>query len=124
MADGPPPYTGDEPQQLLQDARAIRDIFAQEKTQVENLLNLALEKVKLYRTLLSITEAKLCSVEDLIGDIRSRFRQRGIPIPANVTTSRSQAVDETVTGERSSENGCPPGMYNILQHNLFVLMAL
>ena len=70
--------TREEQQRLLLDARSRRDIFAQEKARVENLLDLAIEKVKFYKALLGTTESKLCSAEDLIGNIRFRLQQRGV----------------------------------------------
>lgn len=104
MAEGPPPR--EEQQKLLRDARAKRDIFAEEKVRVENLLSSALEKVKLYQTLLVVTESKLCYVEDLIGSIRFRLQQRGFPIRA--VASLLPAPDETT---RNPENDHPSGVY-------------
>lgn len=109
MADGPPPLKAEQ-QKLLQDTWAKHDDFAQEKAQVENLLNLALEKVKLYQTLLGTTESKLCSVEDLIGDIRFRLQERGLPIHTITFTSRQPTPSEMATGAKNPETDHPPGM--------------
>ena len=115
MADGPPP-TVDEQRQLLEDVRAKRDIFALEKAWIKILLNMTLEKVKFYRTLLGTAESKLCTVEDLIGDIRFRLRQRGVPIRAIITTLPLPGADETVTDNNH------PGCVTFPEFNSFVLM--
>ncbi|KAF9778486.1 hypothetical protein BJ322DRAFT_1024954 [Thelephora terrestris] len=65
-------------ERLLQEVRAKRDAFVQEKARVTNLLNSAIEKVKIYEVLLGMTESQVCKVEDLIGDIRFRLRERGV----------------------------------------------
>jgi len=111
VADGPPPPM-EEQQKLLQDVRAKRDTFAQEKARVENLLNLALEKVKLYQTLLGTTESQLCTVEDLIGSIRFRLQQRGLSTRTIVVASLLPTLDETAAGERDPESDQPPGTYS------------
>ena len=122
MVNGPPSCSVDQ-QNLLRDARAKRDIFMQEKARIQNLLNLAIEEVKIYQAHLGATESQVCKVEDLIGDIRFRLRERGvlinpitstllpptpnetalpIPIP-NVTATPLPAPNETVACEPSSE---------------------
>ena len=77
MVNGPLPSLEDQ-QTLLQDVRAKRDTFVQEKARIENLLNSYLEKVKIYQALLGATESQICKIEDLIGDIRLRLHERGI----------------------------------------------
>jgi hypothetical protein len=109
VADGPPPLRTEQ-QKLLQDTRAKCDDFAQEKARVENLLNLALEKVKLYQTLLGATESKLCSVEDLIGDICFHLQEWGLPIHTITFTSRQPTPSEMATGAENPETDHPPGM--------------
>ena len=76
MANKVPPCREDQ-QKLLQEARAVRDAFVLEKTRVEGLLISAIEKVKIYQTLLGTTQSQICQAEDLIGDIRMRLRRRG-----------------------------------------------
>ena len=115
MANGPPPR--EEQQRLLRDARAKRDVFAEEKVRVENLLSSALEKVKLYQTLLGVTESKLCYVEDLIGSIRFRLQQRGFP--TRTVTSLLPASDETT---RNPENNRPSGTYQLSRFLIFTHM--
>lgn len=110
MADGPPPPK-EEQQKLLQDVRAKRDIFAQEKARVENLLNSALEKVKLYQTLLGATESQLCGIEDLIGSIRFRLQQRGLPTRAIMIASPTPTSYETTAQVKDPEGDHPPGWY-------------
>ena len=104
MVNGPLPSLEDQ-QTLLQDVRAKRDIFVQEKARIENLLNSYLEKVKIYQALLGSTESQICKIEDLIGDIRLRLRERGIlvnsvfsslPVPtSDVRASPLPAPSET-----------------------------
>ena len=118
MVDGPPSCSQDQ-QNLLQDAQAKRDMFMQEKACIQNLLNLALEEVKIYQAHLGATESQVCKAEDLIGDIRFRLRERGvfinpvtsptpnetapsIPIP-NVTAMPLPAPNETVSCEPNPE---------------------
>ena len=113
MANGPLPPR-EEQQKLLQDARDKRNTFAQEKAQVENLLNSTLKKVKLYRTLLNTTKSLLCSSEDLIGSIRFCLQQCGIstcipPTHALMATTPLPTYNETV---ENSENDHPSGMYS------------
>ena len=120
MANGPPPPR-EEQQKLLQDARDKRDTFAQEKARVENLLNSTLEKVKLYRTLLSATESLLCSSKDLIRSIRFRLQQRGIstripPTHALMATTPLPTYNETVD---NSENDHPPNDHPSGTYSLF-----
>lgn len=94
MVDGPPSCSEDQ-QNLLQEARAKRDMFMKEKARVQNLLNLALEEVKIYQAHLGATESQVVKVEDLIGDIRFRLRERGALInpitsaPPSLTTSEA-----------------------------------
>lgn len=92
------PSCKEDQQKLLHDAREKQDAFAQEKARVESLLSLTLEKVKVYQALLGATESKLCTVEDLIGNIRFRLRQRGIPTNYIVGTSLSPAPSEVAAG--------------------------
>ena len=110
MADGLPPPK-EEQQKLLQDVRAKHDIFAQEKAWVENLLNSALEKVKLYQTLLGATESQLCGIEDLIGSIRFRLQQRGLPTHAVMVASPTPTSYEMTTQVKDPEGDHPPGWY-------------
>jgi len=104
------PLCREEQQKLLQDARAKRDTFAQEKARVENLLSVTIEKVKVYKALLGSTESKLCSIEDLIGSIRFRLRQRGIPTHTIMVTSPPPAPSETGDDRGSAESGHSPGV--------------
>ena len=95
MVNRPLPSLEDQ-QTLLQDVRAKRDTFVQEKARIENLLNSYLEKVKIYQALLGATESQICKIEDLIGDIRLRPRERGILVnsvfsPPPVPTSDARA---------------------------------
>lgn len=108
VANGPPTIQ-EEQKKLLQDARAKRDVFAQEKARVESMLNVTLEKVKLYQSMLGTTESKLCSVENLIGDIRFRLQQRGVPVRDMLATSPLQAPAETSCGVMDSANDRPLG---------------
>ena len=112
MADGPPP-SKEEQQKLLQDVQAKCDIFAQEKAWVENLLNSALKKVKLYQTLLGATESQLCGIEDLIGSICFRLQQRGLPTHAIMVASPTPTSYETTTQVKDPEGDHPPGWYMV-----------
>lgn len=95
MFDGPPSCLEDQ-QNLLQEARAKRDIFMQEKARIQNLLNLALEEVKIYQAHLGATESQVCKVEDLIGDIRFRLRERGVLINPATSVPLAPAPNKTV----------------------------
>ena len=118
-----PPSCSEDQQNLLQDTRAKHDIFMQEKAHIQNLLNLAIEEVKLYQAHLGRTESQVCKVGGLIGDIHFRLCEHGvlinpitstllpptpnetappIPIP-NVTATPLPAPNETVACELSSE---------------------
>lgn len=102
MGDNPQPCQEDQ-QKLLQEARATRDMFVQEKARVENLLNSTLEKVKIYEALLGATQSQICRAEDLIGDIRFRLCQRGIPSFSIFTPSHLPPVHETPRCEQAVE---------------------
>ena len=119
VADGHLPPK-EEQQKLLQDVRAKRDIFAQEKARVENLLNSAREKVKLYQAMLGTTESKLCSVEDLIGNIRFRLQQRGASIRSITIASPLPAPSETAMGAENLEDDHSSGMYT---YSAFTFLA-
>lgn len=95
------PPAAEEQQKLLQEAWAKRDLFALDKARVENLLNIASEKVQVYKALLGAAETKLFTVEDLIGNIRCRLQQRGLPTRAIMTTSPAPTPTNTCTGETS-----------------------
>ena len=118
MAEKPPPK--EEQQKLLQDVRAKRDTFAQEKAHVENLLNSAHEKVRFYQAMLGATESKLCTAEDLIGSIRFRLQQRGIFLHTAVA-SPFPSPDETAMGAENSEDDHSFGTYAHLYSASFTL---
>ena len=98
-------------QKLLRDVRAKHDLFVQEKARVENLLNSAHEKVKLYQALLGTTESKLCSVEDLIRSIRFHLQERGVSTRAITVTSPLPTYNETIIGAEKPEGNHPSGAY-------------
>ena len=102
MAGGPLPCTEDQ-RKLLHDARATRDAFVQERARVENLLNSALEKVKIYQAQLGATESRICKVEDLIGSIRFRLCERGVSANPITRASLLPTPDKTINHESSTE---------------------
>ena len=106
MAADVEPSCSKDQQSLLQDARAKRDVFMQEKARIQNLLNLALEEVKIYQAHLGATESQVCKVEDLIGDIRFRLRERGALI--NPITSPPLALSNVITTPSSAPVAATP----------------
>ena len=86
-------------------------MFAEEKARVENILNLAREKVEFYQTMLGITESKLGGIEDLIGNIRFRLQQRGISTHLIKIALSLPAPSGITMGAENLENGHPSGTY-------------
>ena len=75
---GDPEPPAEARQKLLSDARAARDVYAQERTRAENQLLAAKQLVTALTRQLRIADEKLTSVEDFIGEVRVRMRMRGL----------------------------------------------
>jgi hypothetical protein len=65
-------------QKLLCDARSVRDVYAQNLTTAENLLEAAQQTVIALTTQVRIANERLETIEDFIGDVRTRLYMRGI----------------------------------------------
>jgi len=63
---------------LLRDIRSVRDTYAQDRTRLENQLLAAQQTVHALKTQLGIADQKLVSLEDLIGEVRTRMQNRGL----------------------------------------------
>lgn len=99
----PPKGSVDEYSSLILEARTIRDTYSQRRGEISQELCSAQEMAKLHELRLSHTLAALSAVEDLLGEVRARFRAKGIPVadPRHIPrhpTPRSESVAvESVT---------------------------
>ena len=75
---GDPQQTVEARQSLLRDVRSVRDTYAQERARAENQLFAAQQNVSALATELRIADEKLTTIEDLIGEVRTRMQTRGL----------------------------------------------
>ena len=75
---GDPQQTVEARQSLLRDVRSVCDTYAQERARAENQLFAAQQNVGALTTELRIADEKLTTIEDLIGEVRTRMQTRGL----------------------------------------------
>ena len=81
---------------LLKDARSTRDVYAQERARTENQLFAAKQVVTALSTQLRIADEKLTTIEDLIGEVRTRMHTRGLATHPSVSRPSHKSVTSAV----------------------------
>ena len=76
---GDPEPSLEDHEKLLHDIRSVRDGYAEDRSRAENGLLTAQQMLHVMQVQLHIADKKLVTVEDLIGEIRTRMRDRGLP---------------------------------------------
>ena len=100
---GDPQVPAEARQNLLRDARSVRDIYMQDRTRKENQLLAAQQTIVTLTAELRIADEKLITIEDIVGEVRARMNKRGlathpitrrplsiVPTPASTVTSPQQ----------------------------------
>ena len=75
---GDPQPPTEAQQALLHDARSVRDTYARDRTRLENQILAAQQTITALKTQLGIADKKLTTIEDLIGEVRTRMHSRGL----------------------------------------------
>ena len=80
--------------------RGARDAYSQKRVEIGRELRAVQELARLHEVRLSHTVTILSAVEDLLGEVRARFRAKGIPIvdPRHLPPYRMPQSLATVTG--------------------------
>lgn len=76
---GDPQPTAEARRNLLEEARSVRDICAQERARAENQLYAAQLTVTALTKQLRVADEKLTTIEDVVGEIRTRMHRCGLP---------------------------------------------
>ena len=86
----------DECASLLAAARSMRDVYSQKRGQISQELSTIQQSIKFHEMRLDHADKVLCTIEDLIGEIRTRFIERGIPTaPRPLPPRRTSAAVES-----------------------------
>ena len=91
VSGDPQPSVKDR-QGLLEDVRAVRDVYAQDRARTENQLFAAQQNVNTLTTQLRIADEKLITIEDLIGEVRTRMQSRGLATHPTVRRPLAKVV--------------------------------
>ena len=93
---GDPQPSAEARQSLLKSARSTRDVYAQERTRTENQLYAAQQAVTALTIQLRIDDEKLTSLEDLIGELRTRMQRRGLATHPTVSRAACKQITRTI----------------------------
>lgn len=109
-----PPLDGsrDEYSSLLSVVRSMRDAYYQKRSEISRELSTTQHLTRLHEKRLDHTIEALSAIEDLLGEIRARFRAKGIPVtdPRYLPPYRmsdSTAIESGVTTEPSADSIVP-----------------
>ena len=108
----------------MRDARSARDVYAQDRTRLENQILAAQQTIHALTTQLGIADKKLTSLEDLIGEVRTRMHARGLhtsPPVRRPFPSLGAPIPAAIDGPTNTQ---PPCEFSILSFEFTLLTQL
>ena len=100
---GDPQPTIEAHQNFLEDICSTRDLYVQEHTRTENQLFAAQQTITALTTQLRIADKRLSTIEDLVGEVRTRMQSHGLAMHLTVQHAfRKPILSANVTNNKPS----------------------